>query len=1319
MRFSRLVLTLAFLAALVQLPRAAAPGVISIDFVGNGVAMAATESAGVIAKTRWNSATGASRATALALVDESGAATTATVTWTSNNTWSTPIADAAGSPRMMKGYLDTSASSTTTVTVAGLPSGAYDVYVYADGDNGVDSRTAGYRISGTGITTTTINLTDAANTNFGGTFTQAVNSNGNYVKFSITATGFTLSAIPGAAGGNKRAPVNGIQIVPAGPPSPDFTIAASPASNTVIKGAAAGYTVNVGALNGFVSDVSLSATGLPAGASAMFTPSPITGGSGSSSLNVSTTAGTPTGSFTLTITGTSGSLTHSTTATLVVNATPPPQDFTIAATPSSQTIAPGSGTSYSVTVGAQNGFAGTVMLSASGLPQDATASFMPATVSGSGSSTLNVTAAATTPTGTSTLTITGTSGALTHSTSVTFTVSTATPSGVISIDFVGTGTAMASSESAGVVPKTNWNAATGASRSTPLALLNESAAASGATVTWASNNTWATPITGAAGNARMMKGYLDTSDTSTTTVTVAGLAVAAYDVYLYVDGDNGTQARTAAYTISGSGITTTTVNATDAASANFSGTFSQASNSNGNYVKFTITAGGFTISATPGASPGNKRAAVNGLQIVPAGPPVPDFTVSATPSSRSVVQGNGTTYTVTVGKLNGFAGTVTLGASGLPANTTMSFSPPTIVAQGDSTLTVSTGASTPTGNSTLTISGVSGGTTRSTTVALVVTGQTYSISGTITPQSNGAGSTVNLGGAAAATTTANASGVYTFSGLLNGAYSVMPAKSGFAFSPNSRNVTINGADQTGQDFTIAASPNSVSITSPAGGATVTNPFSVSASASGGIVAVQFRVDGANAGPEDTSAPFSASITASGGSHTLTAVGRDAGNNTVISAPVQITVNAGSGTALTINGGQTFQTINGFGVNINSLSWKNGELIPALDMLIDQMGATNWRVVFDMEDWEDPNDNADPNVANWTYYNALYSNAKFQNLWGTLHYLNQKGITTGISISFMGRVPPWMGGSKITTSLEDEWVEMIATLLFYARNTAGVQFDMVDPINEPDWDGIEGPQVDESQYTRLLQKLSAKLDAMGLGDVKFVGPNTADILTCTSIYMPQMMTNAVVMSKVDHFGCHNYNGLTANADSTIKNSAYPSRNFWMTELSIPDQIYTLVEQGASGTMIWEAYDSVYNHAILAGRGSNAPNDAGNLAALLAYNSGTGTYSARPQFYQASVFKYVQPGSIRVAATESNGNLTIYAFRHPVSGRVVLVGRNTGGSAITINGSLSGVGTVTSFQSYASTLSNNYNSFTRGADVVVSGASFTFSAPANSYFTLTTP
>jgi hypothetical protein len=49
-----------------------------------------------------------------------------------------------------------------------------------------------------------------------------------------------------------------------------------------------------------------------------------------------------------------------------------------------------------------------------------------------------------------------------------------------------------------------------------------------------------------------------------------------------------------------------------------------------------------------------------------------------------------------------------------------------------------------------------------------------------------------------------------------------------------------------------------------------------------------------------------------------------------------------GESLIIDGSQTFQSIDGFGVNANSASWKNRELRPAIDMLVDQLGATIFR-----------------------------------------------------------------------------------------------------------------------------------------------------------------------------------------------------------------------------------------------------------------------------------------------------------------------------------------------------------------------------------------
>lgn len=68
--------------------------------------------------------------------------------------------------------------------------------------------------------------------------------------------------------------------------SSDFGLSATPASKTVTAGNGAAYTVSESALNGFNGTVSLTVSGLPAGASASFKPASISGGSGSSTLNV-------------------------------------------------------------------------------------------------------------------------------------------------------------------------------------------------------------------------------------------------------------------------------------------------------------------------------------------------------------------------------------------------------------------------------------------------------------------------------------------------------------------------------------------------------------------------------------------------------------------------------------------------------------------------------------------------------------------------------------------------------------------------------------------------------------------------------------------------------------------------------------------------------------------------------------------------------------------------------------------------------------------------------------------------------------------------
>src|SRR5204862_6171062 len=77
-----------------------------------------------------------------------------------------------------------------------------------------------------------------------------------------------------------------------GASAPDFSVSASPASQTVVQGNPASYTVTVTPSGGFASTVNLSATGLPSGVTATFTPSSFPNGSGTSRLSITTSTTT-------------------------------------------------------------------------------------------------------------------------------------------------------------------------------------------------------------------------------------------------------------------------------------------------------------------------------------------------------------------------------------------------------------------------------------------------------------------------------------------------------------------------------------------------------------------------------------------------------------------------------------------------------------------------------------------------------------------------------------------------------------------------------------------------------------------------------------------------------------------------------------------------------------------------------------------------------------------------------------------------------------------------------------------------------------------
>jgi hypothetical protein len=198
--------------------------------------------------------------------------------------------------------------------------------------------------------------------------------------------------------------------------TPDFAIDASPAALTIAQGSNSTSTISTYALGDTTQSVSLTATGLPAGASATFTPNPITSG-GSSSMKLTVGSSTAPGDYTITVKGTGPTSNHSTSVALKVF-DPATSDFSITRTPSALTVPQGSKGTVNVSTAVIFGGAQSITLSSSGVPSGTSVSFSPSPITAGNDSTMTISVGTSTPKGTYTLTIKGTGTGANHSTTL-------------------------------------------------------------------------------------------------------------------------------------------------------------------------------------------------------------------------------------------------------------------------------------------------------------------------------------------------------------------------------------------------------------------------------------------------------------------------------------------------------------------------------------------------------------------------------------------------------------------------------------------------------------------------------------------------------------------------------------------------------------------------------------------------------------------------------------------------------------------------------------------------------------------------------------
>ena len=135
---------------------------------------------------------------------------------------------------------------------------------------------------------------------------------------------------------------------------------------------------------------------------------------------------------------------------------------------------------------------------------------------------------------------------------------------------------------------------------------------------------------------------------------------------------------------------------------------------------------------------------------------------------------------------------------------------------------------------------------------------------------------------------------YTDSGLAAGTYY-------YRVTAEDAAGNISGASAQVTAVVSADQPPTVTITAPAGGATVSGTVTVTAGASDdiGVAGVQFRLGAGNLGSEDTSPPYSIAwntTTVGNGSYSITAVARDSSGQITTSTPITVTVSNAAPTA---------------------------------------------------------------------------------------------------------------------------------------------------------------------------------------------------------------------------------------------------------------------------------------------------------------------------------------------------------------------------------------------------------------------------------------
>jgi O-glycosyl hydrolase len=467
----------------------------------------------------------------------------------------------------------------------------------------------------------------------------------------------------------------------------------------------------------------------------------------------------------------------------------------------------------------------------------------------------------------------------------------------------------------------------------------------------------------------------------------------------------------------------------------------------------------------------------------------------------------------------------------------------------------------------------------------------------------------------------------------------------------------------------------------------------------------------------------------------------AGTVLLTAALVSVAHPALAASSATINGGQTFQTITGFGASegfgeANSIMGGSSAVQTAAlnDLFSPTSGAgltiLRNEISADSGDTIEPNAPSSPTATptylplssigndqdQLTLAQAIKANYGVTNIFADAWSAPAFMKTNNSAIN--GGTPCGVTGATCSSG---NWLQAYANYLKqYAADysAAGVPLTYIGPENEaninnppPSYDGMV---ISPAQTAQILDVLGPTMAASGLPtQVECCATEGWDF---AQQYAQAIESDSTALADTAVFTSHGY---TAPPNSALSGWTKPA---WETEWSTFQSWDPAWDDGstASGLTwaqnIFAGLDQANLNAFLYWWGSSTPSENGDNESLIQINGSNVATSGRLWAF-AGWSDYVRPGAVRIGATTSDGNLTLDAFKN-TNGTIAVVALNTGSSSDTVNFGLTGTG-VANGATVKSWLTNSSNSNALQASTTVSGGAFTSTLPARSLVTFTMP